>query len=336
MTEDCKKRHRTDNVVSGLVQAAASSVGVAVPHSRLIEKLPVDMMAHMLGMLSLKEGVQLRTVSKPPGNRFVLPENKSPLFDKARLWSKQLTSAAASDKAMQTLRQSLRLTQHLTTVAFDAQHVFLLSRLHLNHLHALTMLRCIGGDLTPLTTLVHLRELDLGDYQRGDLSPLSTLTNLTKLILCSYKEGDLSPLAKLVQLRYLDLHSYRQGDLTALSTTLVRLELLALSKYRHPCKLTPLVELTFLSLGWESGDLTSLGALVNLQTLRLVNYQGGDLRPLSSLVKLHSLELDQFRHGDVAPLVRLVRLTSMALPADGHVVGVGILKMALPELWIQR
>jgi len=69
-------------------------------------------MAHMLGMMTLEQGVQLRTVSKMPSNRFVLPENKPPWLDSAFLSDKQITAVLASTTAtFKTLQQSLWLTR---------------------------------------------------------------------------------------------------------------------------------------------------------------------------------------------------------------------------------
>ena len=176
MTEERKKnkKQRTETpVVAALLQSAAASAGVAVPPSRLVEKLPADNMAQMLGMLSLREGVRLRNVSKVPGNRFVLPENKFPALDSVIVWRHQVNAIVESDLAAKTLRHSLRLVRSLELQGANAAR--LLSKLQFTQLRRLCLVLFHSGDLGPLAEvkLQHLQELNLISYQRGDLRPLA-------------------------------------------------------------------------------------------------------------------------------------------------------------------
>jgi len=344
MTEEERtKRQRMQNVVTTVVQSAATSAGVAVPPSRLVEKMPADLMAKMLSMLSLKEGVQLRTVSKPHGNRFVLPEGKFPRLDAASLSGKQITAALASDAAMKTLQRTLWLTRSL-----DLSHVLqhsmsaLLSRIKFMRLQALDMhvtgrffqdetdLRALASlveltsltatgvtfaDLTPLALLVHLRTLDLSWLSEGDLTPLAALVRLQTLHLNAYGTGQLRPLAALVQLKTLTLGRHYKGDLTALAS-LAQLQTLKLGVVRDQ-DLTALSKLTQLQTltiePFQTGDLSPLAALERLETLRLPFYEQGELAPLSHLTHLKYLQLTNYKQGDVTPLTKLVQLKELDL-----------------------
>jgi len=228
MTEERKKRIHTDNnVVSAL--ASAASAGVTAPSFRLLERLPWDTIAQALGMLSWDEGVQLRTVSKVPGNRLVLPDNKSPLLDSASLSSKQIEAVLSSEKALKTIQQGVWLTTSLTLSGPESTR--LLSRLRFHHLQTLDLWSYRQGSLEPLAKLTQLQTLDLWSYRQGSLEPLASLTQLQTLDLGSYRQGgNLEPLASLTQLQTLHLGSYGQGSLEPLAK-LTRLQTLDLSNY---------------------------------------------------------------------------------------------------------
>ena len=72
------------------------------------------------------------------------------------------------------------------------------------------------SDITPLSKLVHLTDLDLGDNKITDISPLSGLTSLTRLMLVQNPISDITPLSKLVNLDYLYIGDSPISDLTPL------------------------------------------------------------------------------------------------------------------------
>jgi len=314
MTEERKTRIHTDNnVVSAL--ASAASAGVTAPSFRLLERLPWDTIAQALGMLSLNEGVQLRTVSKVPGNRLVLPDNKSPLLDSASLSPKQIEAVLSSDKALKTIQQGVWLTTSLTLRGPESTR--LLSRLRFHHLQTLDLSWSYGQrSLEPLAKLTQLQTLNLGLYLQGSLEPLASLTQLQTLKLWSYRQGSLEPLAKLTQLQTLDLGSYRQDSLEPLAK-LTQLQTLDLGSYGQG-SLEPLAKLTqlqTLKLWWyRQGSLEPLAKLTQLQTLYLGLYrQGGSLEPLASLTQLQTLDLWSYREGSLEPLAKLTRLQTLNL-----------------------
>ena len=82
-------------------------------------------------------------------------------------------------------------------------------------------------DLSPLSVLTELREINLNDQKVRDLSPLADLTNLEVLTLLFNDVEDLSPLANLTNLETLTLVGNQVRDLSAL-TDLTNLDILNL------------------------------------------------------------------------------------------------------------
>ena len=75
------------------------------------------------------------------------------------------------------------------------------------------------GDIGPLSTLVNLTRLDLGfNLNIEDVSPLSNLTGLETLVLNINQIADIAPLSGLVNLRRLDLGTNFVADLSPLVT----------------------------------------------------------------------------------------------------------------------
>ena len=75
------------------------------------------------------------------------------------------------------------------------------------------------GDIGPLSTLVNLTRLDLGfNLDIEDVSPLSGLTGLETLVLNINQIADIAPLSGLVNLRRLDLGTNFVADLGPLVT----------------------------------------------------------------------------------------------------------------------
>jgi len=104
------------------------------------------------------------------------------------------------------------------------------------------------SDLSPLSSLTNLQRLDLKFNNISDLSPLSSLTNLEVLSLKINNISDLSPLAGLTNLEYLDLGNNNISDISPMSG-LTNLEYLSLVM-NNISDLSPLVE----NSGLGSGD----------------------------------------------------------------------------------
>ncbi|MFO0911588.1 MAG: hypothetical protein U0795_01420 [Pirellulales bacterium] len=70
------------------------------------------------------------------------------------------------------------------------------------------------SDLTPLSELHALTELELNPIATSDLRPLAKLQNLTELRILSMTVADLSPIAKLSNLRSLNINGTAVLDVT--------------------------------------------------------------------------------------------------------------------------
>ena len=155
-------------------------------------------------------------------------------------------------------------------------------------------------DITPLSRLTNLTELDLWGNEIVDLSPLSNLTSLTELILVGGRFEDISPLRNLTSLTTLILgSSHFNGDISILRD---------------------LTNLSYLALGdiWqEQTDFSTLEALVDLERLHL----GGarelvNISFLENLTRLTELSISGANISDFAPLGNLVSLTSLDLQSN--------------------
>jgi internalin A len=171
------------------------------------------------------------------------------------------------------------------------------------------------SDLSPLSALVNLQVLNIWRTQVSDLSPLSSLTNLRTLNVSETRVSDLSPLSSLTNLRTLNVSETRVSDLSPLSL-LVNLRLLEASA-THVSDLSPLsalVNLQGLNI-WRTqvSDLSPLSPLVNLKELNVSETQVSDLSPLSTLVKLQWLSASDTLISDLSPLSGLVNLQQLSV-----------------------
>jgi Leucine-rich repeat (LRR) protein len=125
------------------------------------------------------------------------------------------------------------------------------------------------SDLSPLTGLTALQNLDLRKTAANDLSPLAGLNSLQTLDLLDTQVSDVSPLANLTSLKDLSLFGTQVRDISPLSG-LQALESLNL-------------------VGTEVREVAPLAALSCLRTL-YVSAKVSDLRPLeASLSSLQAL-----------------------------------------------
>lgn len=127
------------------------------------------------------------------------------------------------------------------------------------------------SDISPLSVLTRLTELNLSETDVSDISPLAGMTHLLDLFLSGTLVNDISPLAGLTSLRELDLVGTAVSDIGPLGglTSLRRLYLSRTS-----------VE-----------DISSLAGLENLESLHLKDCDVSDYRPLLGLRKLRYLSI---------------------------------------------
>lgn len=170
----------------------------------------------------------------------------------------------------------------------------------LHELVHLDLSRCeYISDISPLVELKALRKLDLSDCTRlTDISPLTELPQLRDLNLfgCRHLE-DLRPLNRLQNLRRISLPStVSNEELTMICisfNTLIHLDL------RNCGKIT---------------DITPVGDLKKLKTLKLSGTSVTDLSPLSKLPHLQRLEITNCHNvNDLAPLEDIPHLEDIFL-----------------------
>ncbi len=144
------------------------------------------------------------------------------------------------------------------------------------------------NDLSQLSGLVMLQQLDVSRTPVTDLSPLSSLANLQELVVWMMPVINLSPLSGLENLQRLVAQSTQVHDLSPLSG-LANLQKLNVSN-------TPVT------------DLSPLSGLANLQKLNVSKTSVTDLSPLSGLAKLQLLDLSMTPVTDLSPLSGLANL----------------------------
>ena len=214
-------------------------------------------------------------------------------------------------------QRSLNLSNHLQRSQIE--DISALSSL--THLEELDLKANAIKDLTPLSPLVNLQTLYL-EYGTShnkrnilkhgetplDLTPLASLKKLQKLHLTGNVITNLTPLASLKNLRTLILHNIAFPESAPDTTT----------QYSRKLDLTPLSNLTNLeeihiSANPNIENFTPLSSLINLRLLNLSESNVKDITFLSSLTNLEELYLIQNEIKDIAPLSGLKKLQKLYL-----------------------
>ena len=182
-------------------------------------------------------------------------------------------------------------------------------------------------DLSPLSGLTQLKELNLMGTSAVDLSPLAGLTNLEDLKLANPEISDLSPLAGLTTMKSLHLDdgsltSSKILDLSPLAG-MTRLEQLYIpstpnyTDFSPLSGLTQLRELTMMGTRYSnSNSIDSLEFLTNMTQLETlyISVRSVDLAPLAGLVNLKNMELlGEFRADDLSVFSNLTQMEALLL-----------------------
>jgi internalin A len=166
------------------------------------------------------------------------------------------------------------------------------------------------SDLSPLTNLLSLQQLYVQNTHVSDLSPLTNLTALQRLEVGNTSVSDLNPLRNLTVLQVLDVQSTQVSDLSPL-TNLTALQELFIN-FTQVQDLSPLTNLTALQQLYVNGtqvpDLSPLVNLTALQQLDVSNSQIHDLSPLANLTVLQVLDAQNTQVNDLIPLTNLTAL----------------------------
>ena len=181
----------------------------------------------------------------------------------------------------------------------------------LNSLTQLNLNMNFISDVSALSGLINLTLLRLRDNLISDVSALSGLTNLTLLNLQINLISDVVVLSGMTNLTVLALDLNSISDVVALSklTNLTRL-MLGDNLISDISALSNLTNLTYLYLPENSiSDVSSLSGLTNLTRLYLYNNSISDISALSNLTNLISLYLGNNSISDVTALSSLTNLT---------------------------
>ena len=147
-------------------------------------------------------------------------------------------------------------------------------------------------DISPLSFLIHLKDLNFRENRVRDLSPLKKLKKLKELDFYRNWVKDVSPLANLKQLTYIDASCNHINDLSPLSV-LSKLEYLDCNANR--------IEKLF----------DKNHCLVNLKELYLCKNNITDISSLSTMKKLIKLNLNNNPENYCYPKKRIKGITSI-------------------------
>ena len=170
-------------------------------------------------------------------------------------------------------------------------------------------------NIEPISGLMNLVSLDIGETGVKDISPLSGLTKLGILSLNSTGVKDISPLSGLTKLGTLDIEETGVKDISPLSglTNLVSLDIAGTSVI-DISPLSRLTKLRILSLNSTGAkDISPLSGLTNLVSLDIARTGVKDISPLSRLTKLVTLDVDETEISEISALSNLTMLETLNL-----------------------
>ncbi len=170
-------------------------------------------------------------------------------------------------------------------------------------------------DVSPLSEMVSLGELNIGGNQISDISALSNLTNLWWLFIDNNPISDISALSNLTKLTRLNLNHNQITDISALSGLTRLSDLVAYNTSISDISvLSNLTNLEGLDLsGTFVSDISALSGLTKLKRLWLHLTSVSDISALSNLIKLEHLHLESTLISDVSALSNLTELTYLNL-----------------------
>ena len=181
----------------------------------------------------------------------------------------------------------------------------------LNRLKGLSV-NCKGEaqNLSAISSLSSLEDLELIDCVISDITPLSSLTNLQELDLEGNSVTDLTPLATLTNLERLNLNYQTDPELKKQA---IARDPASPNQYPEGGLIPGILE-----------DVSPLASMTNLKYLTLSSNNITDISPLNSLIKLVELNLAGNNITDISSLTALTSLTSLdvannSIPESGRV-----------------
>ncbi|MBT3813906.1 hypothetical protein HOE37_05235 [Candidatus Woesearchaeota archaeon] len=241
--------------------------------------------------------------------------------------------------------------EHLTSLeTLELKYNSIVDIALLSSLTGLKSLNLYGNknivNIIPLSNLISLNDLNIGDNSIVDIAPLSGLTNLKDLILKYNDIINIAPLSSLTGLKSLNLYgNFKIVDISDLSDlTLLTFLSLGHNDIINIAPLSNLIGLTYLNLvNNDISDITSLSNLNQLNKLYLNGNEldGDDLTILSDYSYFSSLKSLSFGNGlvskDLDKLSSLIGLTYLSLSGN-EIVDINPLSSltALGTLWLSN
>jgi Leucine-rich repeat (LRR) protein len=171
------------------------------------------------------------------------------------------------------------------------------------------------GDLGWLSGHPNVAFVSLTRVRLGDLAPLGTLPGLRKLVLQNCQGiSSVSGLMSASHLEFLSLNQTGADDLTGIAR-LEKLRHLRLNDTKVK-QLDPLRGLKLVSLEVGRTAVSSLAALVEMESLEALGLEATavtDLGPLARLRRLHTLEVSDTAVASLSPLAGHTRLKDVDL-----------------------
>ncbi len=174
-------------------------------------------------------------------------------------------------------------------------------------------------DLSPLEKLSHLKKLDLYGGDFDDITPVSNIRSMEDLNISGTQIYDINSLQKLTNLKKLNLFAMGYSDITPLArfTNLEELNLIG-TKSTNIEPLRNLRNLKILVI-YDSkiSDIEPLRNLKNLQTLYISNTKITNFEPLKELTNLEKLYIDGTQMACVEYIKDLQNLQILHLGGNG-------------------
>lgn len=233
----------------------------------------------------------------------------------------------------------LSLMKSLESVVLAYQRIEDISPLEDLHLKALVLVGNYISDLTPLSDMTTLRELNLNNNSVEDLSPLQSLDRLEKLFVQCCNITDITPLIKIAALTTVDIADNPCDDFSTLAAleAITHIDIsdngveaaIAASAnpavrelYANGCGISSLEgfgdlpNLNTLELcGNGMLDISGIERYADLIYLALRNESIPDLTPLTGLPNLRELDLRE-ADADLSPLLECASLQKVICSPD--------------------
>ncbi|MFC1731535.1 leucine-rich repeat domain-containing protein [candidate division KSB1 bacterium] len=173
-------------------------------------------------------------------------------------------------------------------------------------------------NLSPITNLTKMRELDLESNEIIDISPLAGMIELRELWLGGNNIADISALAGMTKLEYLNLEFTPVTDISALaSMTELKRVFFSHATFGDISPVSGLINLDeFFAFDCNIQNIPELDNLINLRQLRLDNNKITNISSLSNLTSLIVLELSSNRITDISVVKYLTKLNSLHLSGN--------------------